>query len=90
MLPAFNTRYQWQEHFAEVGGRYLVLVRYTDHNREPNIHNEWVYNSADIDNSQVVWAREPGEAGKRELLEYFRGRKVWIIDPDLQIAEPYP
>jgi hypothetical protein len=90
MLPAFNTRYEMQERLVQQGGKYLVLVRYTNHNREPNIHNEWVYNADDIDGSQVVWAREPDEAGKRELLEYFRGRKVWLVDPDLGTAQPLP
>jgi hypothetical protein len=90
ILPAFNTRYETQERLVQLGGKHLVLVRYTNHNREPNIHNEWVYNAADIDGSQVVWAREPDEAGKRDLLEYFRGRKVWLVDPDLGTAQPVP
>jgi hypothetical protein len=63
-------------------GKHLVLVRYSDHNREPSIHYEWVYNGADIDNSQIVWARELDDERNRELLEYFRKRKVWLADPD--------
>jgi hypothetical protein len=56
-----------------------VIVRYApDH----NVHNEWVYNSARIDESEIVWARDMGNAANRELLDYFHDRKVWLLEPD--------
>ena len=60
-------------------GPQLVLVRYSPaHN--PVI--EWVYNSADIDRSKVVWARDMDPARNRELLGYFRDRQAWLVEPD--------
>jgi hypothetical protein len=60
-------------------GQHLVLLRYApDHN--PNL--EWVYNHADIDASAIVWAREMGPEQDRPFLEYFRNRKVWLLEPD--------
>jgi hypothetical protein len=66
------------ESLERTGGRHLVIVHY-----EPNhyLHCEWVQNDADIDNADVVWARDMGEAGNRELVDYFRDRQVWPSNP---------
>jgi len=59
----------------------LVIVRYSpDH--QPL--DEWVYNAADIDNSKVVWAREMDEAENLALIHYYKGRSVWLVQPDLK------
>jgi len=57
----------------------LVLVRY-----EPghNLQEEWVYNRAEIDSSRVIWAREMGPAADAPLLDYYRGRRIWLAEPD--------
>jgi hypothetical protein len=61
----------------------LVIVRYSpDH--QPL--DEWVYNAADIDNSKVVWAREMDEAENLELIQYYKGRTVWLVQPDSRPA----
>jgi hypothetical protein len=70
-------------------GQQLVVVRYSA------LHNpldEWVYNAPDIDNSKVVWAREMDAAHNLELMNYYRNRKVWLVEPDSIPAkvQPYP
>ncbi len=70
-------------------GRHLVLLRYGP---EHNPLDEWVYNPADIDASPIVWAHEMGPAQDRPLIEYFRERQVWLLEPDrfpLKLS-PYP
>ena len=61
-------------------GLHLVIVHYrADH--VPM--NEWVFNSADIDHSRIVWARDMGREQNAELIRYFKDRRVWLAEPDL-------
>jgi hypothetical protein len=65
-------------------GKQLVLVRYApDHN--PLV--EWVYNTADIDNSKVVWAWDMSRPENLELMRYYKDRKVWLVEPDSNPAK---
>ena len=57
----------------------MVIVRYNARHR---LINEWVYNEADIDHAKVVWARDMGPAENQELLAYFKGWQVWVVDAD--------
>ncbi|HEY3838983.1 MAG TPA: hypothetical protein VGL72_20560 [Bryobacteraceae bacterium] len=60
-------------------GKHLLLVRYSsDHDS----FDEWVYNKANIDGAKVVWAREMGWRADSELIRHFRGRDVWLVEPD--------
>ena len=68
-------------------GKDLVIVRYKDtHN--PN--HEWVYNAADIDSAEIVWARELPEGESVALREFFAGRQIWVVDADADQVEPRP
>jgi hypothetical protein len=60
-------------------GKDLVIVRYGPSH---NIHREWVYNEADIDAADVVWAREMKPSANQALMDNFKGRRVWLLEPD--------
>jgi hypothetical protein len=60
-------------------GRHLVLVRYgPDH----SVHEEWVYNGADIDGAPVVFAHERSPRENALLFSRFAGRRAWLLAPD--------
>jgi len=70
-------------------GQQLAIVRYSASHKPDD---EWVYNCADINASKVIWARELDPASNQKLIDFYRNRKVWLIQPDLQQApvSPYP
>jgi hypothetical protein len=57
-------------------GKHLVMVRYNED--DLSVHDEWVFNGADIDSSKIVWARELTEKQNKKLFEYFKDRKAWL------------
>jgi len=70
-----------ERQLEQLPGGQIAIVRYA------SVHNpqdEWVYNAADIDHSKVIWAREMDSTSNQELFQYYRDRKVWLVQPDTQ------
>jgi hypothetical protein len=69
-------------------GKHLVIVRYEE---DHNIHDEWVYNGAEIDNAKVLWSRELSTEQNQKLFAYFKNRQIWLVTPDTDNTsiEPY-
>jgi hypothetical protein len=87
--PGNTDRARIERQLEATPGRHLVLVRYRpDH----NAFEEWVYNRASIDTAVVVWAREMDAAHNRALFDYFRDRRVWLVEADAAppAVSPYP
>jgi hypothetical protein len=70
-----------------IPGKHLLIVRY---GREHSIHEEWVYNGADIEGSKVIWARELGEQQDQRLINYYKDRKIWLVEVDEEHASLLP
>lgn len=98
--PSWNVSWFGPDHFGterervaagleEMPGKQLAIVRYT---AAHNPFDEWVYNAADIDGSRVIWAREMDPANNIALMRYYKDRRVWLVQPDLQSSTvlPYP
>ena len=76
--PSFG-RAAVEKKLLQLPGDQLVIVHYApDH--EP--FAEWVYNRADIDGAKIVWARELEATDNLRLLDYYKGRKTWLLDAD--------
>jgi len=83
-------RAQVEAQLNQLPGRQLAIVRYgVNHD---SAGEDWVYNSADIDNSKVVWARDMNQVDNRELIHYYADRKVWLVESDESPVKvvPYP
>lgn len=76
-----------QEKLSHTPGKHLILVRYEENH---NIHDEWVYNGAEIDSAKVLWARELDAEQNAKLLAYFKDRRVWLVEPDKDNTELIP
>jgi hypothetical protein len=68
-------------------GKHLIMVRYEE---DHNIHDEWVYNGAEIDSAKVLWARELDEEQNAMLFAYFKDRQIWLVEPDTDNSELIP
>ena len=87
-----NRRATLIKRLSALDQRQLVIVRYPS----PDWHliEEWVYNGADIDHQQVVFAHDLGIEENRALLRYYPDRRAMLLTFDnvsgqAQI-EPYP
>src|SRR5713101_6413669 len=68
-------------------GKHLIMVRYEE---DHNLHDEWVYNGAEIDTAKVLWARELDPAQNAKLFAYFNDRQIWLVEPDRDNTELIP
>ncbi len=78
-----------EDQLNRLTGGQLILVRYSP---EHSSLDEWVYNAPDIDGSKIIWAREMDGANNKELMNYYKDRKVWLVQPDNDPVSlsPYP
>ncbi|MBF0216047.1 MAG: hypothetical protein HQL30_03520 [Candidatus Omnitrophica bacterium] len=78
-----------ERYLEKTGKKHLVVVKYLSGH---TVHEEWVYNNADIDASSVVWARDM--ADNSDLFEYYKDRKKWLLEVGEQRQpvkiQPYP
>jgi hypothetical protein len=82
-------RAQIESQLEQLPGKQLVIVKYWPGHYP---FDEWVYNEASIDSAKVLWAREMSATDNAELIRYYKGRTVWLVEPDAIPARitPYP
>jgi hypothetical protein len=69
---------------SKTPGKHLIVVSYeADH----NLHDEWVYNGAEIDAAKVLWARDIDPVQNARLFAYFKDRHIWFINPDINNSD---
>ena len=77
------------ERLSRTPGKHLIIVRYPE---GYNVHDDWVFNGAEIDAARLLWARETNPQQNQKLLDYFKDRQIWLIEPEEDNTEliPYP
>jgi hypothetical protein len=60
-------------------GKHVIFVRYTG-TQSP--HEEWIYNLANIDAQEIVWAQDMGAENSR-LVAWYPDRSFWMFEPDI-------
>jgi hypothetical protein len=74
---AFELQRARLEQQLEKGSRKaLVIVRYGAKHR---VHDDWVYNRADLSSARVVWARDHGAEAHARLRECFPDRAGYLL-----------
>lgn len=69
-------------------GRDLVIVRYP-----PSYLPlaEWVFNDADLQNAEVIFARSMGPEADEQLAKYFADRRIWTAEVGIDVhVRAYP
>jgi hypothetical protein len=76
------------QQLSALPGQHVVLVSYSP---DFDLDREWVSNLSDIDDEKIVWARDMGAEENRELINYYPGRKFWMVRGGLAPPhlEPY-
>jgi hypothetical protein len=66
-----------EEQLEALGGRHLVFVRQGPF---ADVHDDWIWNGADIDARRIVWARAMSPAEDAVLRAYYGDRRAWRVD----------
>jgi hypothetical protein len=84
-----NPGYTIGTRLERMPGQHLVIVHYTPGSQD---WMGWVHNEADIDGAKIVWAWDMGSEKNRELVDYFNGRHIWLVNSaeDSPTISPYP
>jgi hypothetical protein len=67
------------EKLSRTPGKHLVIVRYPP---DYNVHDDWVFNGAEIDGAKILWARETNPQQNEKLFTYFKDRQIWLVAPE--------
>lgn len=69
-------RHELEEIIKILPDRYMAVVSY-DINYD--LHDEIVYNKADIENAKLIWAHDLSDEKNASLFEYYNNRKILMI-----------
>ncbi len=80
---AFSTLHNEQrdsvvDRLNAIPGKSLVIVRY--HYPFHNLHQDWIYNGADLTGAKILWARSMDAKHNCTFIQSYPDRKLWTVD----------
>jgi hypothetical protein len=81
LYPAKRLRDDVIARLERIPGSHLVFVKYAPGHC---FCEEWVFNTADIENQRIVFARVYTPESNQALANYLHKQNTWVIEPDLQ------
>lgn len=80
LASTLSNRPAVEDRISSEPGNHVVIVRYGENH---NVHEEWVYNHANIESARIIWVRDcVPEIGEKVKLA-FPNRKAWVYFPDI-------
>jgi hypothetical protein len=76
------SRAELRRRLLQEPGRHLVFVHYDE---TCDVHNEWVYNAADMNSAPIIFAHDLGREKNAELIDVHHDRRVWRVS--VSVAE---
>ena len=76
--PPWNVvRARMLDQLNQGSDKHLIIVKYSPTH---NVHEEWVYNTPDIDRQNVILARSMGDEADRLLMQHYPDRRFWLLE----------
>lgn len=67
----------------------VVFVDFREQAKRLDFHGAWVYNEPDMESSHIIWAWYMSPEQNQKLIEHYKDRTFWYINPDQRIL-PIP
>jgi hypothetical protein len=77
-VPVHSPLVQFERKLDSYPGKHLVIVVFSPDQKS---NAGFVHNSADIEQSRIIWAWDMGAKKNEELIRYYKNRDVWLMDP---------
>ncbi len=78
---------QWRARMqSDLEGQVQPCVVFVEYGPGHSVHDEWVYNGADLASTRVLWARDLGPESNALVMQHYPGRRAYHLRLDVNQA----